>query len=150
GHPVGGGAGGAAVRGEAGAPGHGHAVAGGDHVDLAVGGEAGDLAAVVGGPDRDHAREGGRVLGDAVAGVAGRGDHGLAGGEDGVDPLLLGRGPLGAAEAEVDHVDVVVGGDVEQRLAQIRDGNAAAGAVDPVGDDGRAGGDPGGAGGVVE
>jgi hypothetical protein len=39
---------------------------------------------------------------------------------------------------------------VEQRLAQIRDGDAAAGAVDPVGGDGRAGGDPGGAGGVVE
>ena len=142
-------AGAAAVLEEAGDLGHGHAVAGGDHVDLAVGGEAGDLAAVVGGPDRDHAREGGRVLGDAVAGVAGRGDHGLAGGQDGVDPLLLGLGPLGAAEAQVDHVDVVVGGDVEQRLAQVRDGDAAAGGVDPVGDDGRAGGDPGGAVAVV-
>jgi hypothetical protein len=149
-------AGAAAVLGEPGDLGHGHAVAGGDHVDLAVGGEAGDLAAVVGRPDRDDPREGGRVLGDAVAGVAGRGDHGLAGGQDGLDPLLLGLGPLGAAEAEVDHVDAVVGGDVEQRLAQVGDGDAAAGVgagvevVDPVGDHGGVGSDPGGAGGVVE
>ena len=144
-HPVAVVAGAAAVLVEAGDLGHGHAVAGGDHVDLAVGGEVGDLAAVVGGADRDHAREGGRVLGDAVAGVAGRGDHDLAGGLDDRDGLLLDLGPLGAAEAQVDHVDRGVGGDLEQGAAQVGGGDGAASAVDPVGDDGRLGGDAGGA-----
>ena len=101
GHAVEAVAGAAAVLVEAGDHGHGHTVAGGDHVDLAVGGEAGDLAAVVGRPDRDDAGERGRVLGDSVAGVAGRGDHGLAGGEHNGDRLLLGLGPLGAAEVRL-------------------------------------------------
>jgi hypothetical protein len=102
------------------------------------------------GPDREHAEEGGRVLGDAVAVVAGRGDHDLAGAQDDVDREPFRLRPLGAAEAQVDHVDVVVEGDVVQRLHQVGDGDALAVAVHAVGHDGRLGGDAGGAVPVVE